>query len=372
MVTAGCAAALTNATAACIAGADPEKMQRLPYLSGLKNEVIMPRSSRNVYDHAVRMLGVRIVEVDTREQFVAALSEKTAMVCVLAGPSDKFLEQIAAPARERGVPILVDAAAEHLTIPNVHLQRGATMAAYSGGKCIRRPQCAGLLLGPKDLLQAAWLNSAPHHAFGRSLKVGKEEIMGMLAAVEMLTKRDHDAERKTWESWLAHIAGRASKVPTVQTQVLQPEGLSNRSPRLRISWDAAKVGINGAQLEKVLYEGEPRIILGGSSGGGRRAPGGESSITIMPYMMIPGDEKVAAERILAVLSKPPRQEPEPAPGAPTSVAGQWDLQVQFVRGAADHGLFLEQEGANLTGTHKGDLLAGDGLDGIEPAAVEKP
>ncbi len=106
------------------------------------------------------------------------------------------------------MPVLVDAAAEILTIkPNVHLQRGATAVAYSGGKCIRGPQAAGLLLGEKSLLQAAWINSAPHHAFGRSLKVGKEEIMGMLAAVEMWVKRDHKAEWAMWESWLTPDLG---------------------------------------------------------------------------------------------------------------------------------------------------------------------
>ncbi len=367
IVTAGCAAALTHATAASIAGADPEKMQRLPYLAGLKSEVIMPRSSRNVYDHAIRMLGVKIVEVETRDQYIAALSEKTAMTCLLAGPSDKFLEQIAGVSREKGVPILVDAAAERLTIPNVHLQRGATMVAYSGGKCIRGPQCAGLLLGPKDLLQAAWLNSAPHHAFGRSLKVGKEEILGMLAAVEMWVKRDHDAEWKAWESWLAHIAEKAAQVPTVRTEVLQPQGLSNRAPRLRISWDAARVGLHADELEKILYESDPRIVLGGSTGSRRSTA--ESSITIMPYMMIPGDEKVVAARLHEVLSKPPQKSSPPPETAPVSLAGQWNVRLEFVRGSADHGFFLEQDGDTLTGAHRGDILTGDLRGSVEGSAV---
>ncbi|MEK7405658.1 MAG: DegT/DnrJ/EryC1/StrS family aminotransferase [Acidobacteriota bacterium] len=209
IVTAGCAAALTHATAACIAGSDPEKLQRLPDLRGLKSEVIAPRYSRNVYDHAIRMLGVKIVDVENKEQLEGAINPRTAMIMVLAGSGDRGplgLDVIAAIASPKGVPILVDAAAERLTIPNVHLQRGATMVAYSGGKCIRGPQCAGLLLGPKPLLQAAFINSAPHHAFGRSMKVGKEEIVGMLAAVEMWVKRDHDAEWKQWENWLASIS----------------------------------------------------------------------------------------------------------------------------------------------------------------------
>ncbi|MCW5980828.1 MAG: aminotransferase class V-fold PLP-dependent enzyme [Bryobacteraceae bacterium] len=360
MVTAGCAAALTHATAACIAGADPEKLQRLPNLAGLKSEVIMPNYSRNVYDHAVRMLGVRTVTVSNIDECRAAFNDKTAMVMLLAGPNDEGpfgTEAVCRVAHERNVPVIVDAAAEHLVIPIPHLQRGADMVAYSGGKCIRGPQCAGLLLGRKDLLQAAWLHSAPHHAFGRSLKVGKEEIMGMLAAVEAWVKRDHQAEWKRWESWLDEIAAKVKKVDGVTTEVLQPEGLSNRSPRLRIRWDAARLGIFGTEAEKNLIEGDPRIILGGASGD--RRWGGDSSITIMPYMMNPGDAAIAGERIRAVLANPPKHDaPRPA-GPPAQIAGQWDVKLDFLLGSADHGLVFEQEGDRIVGTHTGDILSGD-------------
>jgi L-seryl-tRNA(Ser) seleniumtransferase len=361
IVTAGCAAALTHATAACIAGADPEKMQRLPYLTGLKSEVIMPRYSRNVYDHAVRMLGVRVVEVNTPEELAAAFNARTAMVMILAGGGDTGplgTEPVSRMAKQKGVPVIVDAAAEHLTIPNVHLQRGADMVAYSGGKCIRGPQCAGLLLGPRNLLQAAWLNSAPHHAFGRSLKVGKEEIMGMLAAVEMWVKRDHEAEWKQWESWLNNISRSVTKVEGVTTEVLQPRGLSNRSPQLRIQWKAEKLGITGQEVFDVLYEGNPRIILAGSSGD--RLSDRPSSVTIMPYMMMPGDDKIAAEKLYAVLAKPPRiQPPERTSGTPANVAGQWQFHLEFVRGEADHVVVFEQKDNQLVGTHSGDILSGD-------------
>jgi D-glucosaminate-6-phosphate ammonia-lyase len=362
IVTAGCAAALTHATAACIAGADPEKMQRLPNLAGLKNEVIMPRYSRNVYDHAVRMLGVRTVEVSTPAELDAAINPKTAMIMILAGPGETGplgTEPVAAVAKARGVPLIVDAAAERLTFPNIHLQRGATMVAYSGGKCLRGPQCAGVLLGRKDLLQAAWLNSAPHHAFGRSLKVGKEEIMGMLAAVEMWKKRDHEAEWKQWESWLAHIAARVAQVSGVTTEVLLPQGLSNNAPRLRINWDGGKLGITGQEVEKLVYTTEPRMVLSDSNG--TRRTGAENSwVTIMPYMMMPGDEKVAAERLYAVLSKPPRIDIPATGGAPAANAGgQWEAHLEFVCGSADHTLVFEQQGTELVGTHTGDLLAGD-------------
>lgn len=368
IVTAGCAAALTHATSACIAGADPEKLQRLPYLDGLKSEVIAPTYSRNVYDHAIRMLGVRIVEVDNLEQYEAAFNPRTAMVMVLAGPGDSGplgLEPIAKIANQKGVPVMVDAAAEDLTIPNVHLQRGATIVGYSGGKCLRGPQCAGLLLGRKDLLQAAWLHSAPHHAFGRSLKVGKEEIMGMLAAVEMWVKRDHAAEWKQWESWLDTISRRVTKVDGVTTEVLQPGGLSNRAPRLRIKWDGAQVGIYGREVEKLLLDGEPRIGFGGASG--EASGNAASTITIMPYMMSPGDDKVVAEKLYAVLSKPPKiDRPSPPSGEPAVVAGQWQAHLDFFLGGADHTFIFEQQGSDLVGTHRGDILSGD-LRGVVEA-----
>ena len=359
LVTAGCAAAITHATAACIAGADPEKLQRLPYLDGLKDEVIMPRYSRNVYDHAARMLGVRIVEVDSPAELEDALGARTAMVMILAGPGDDGplgVGPVSDAAHRRGVPVFVDAAAEHLMIPNPHLGRGADMVAYSGGKCIRGPQCAGLLLGRKDLLQAAWLHSAPHHAFGRSMKVGKEEVMGMLAAVEHWVKRDHEGEWRQWEAWLATISDHVTSIPGVTAEVLQPAGLSNRSPRLRIRWDSQRLGITGAEIEKRLFEGDPRIVLGGATGD--RRGGGESSATVMPYMMNPGDAKVVGERFHALLRNPPPAPPPAPAGPPVPIAGQWDFHLDFVYGSADHSVVFEQAESDLVGTHTGDIVAG--------------
>ena len=146
-------------------------------------------------------------------EFEAALGPRTALIYVMAGPradeSPLSVKAMAPIAKAKGVPILVDAAAEILTVPNVHLQNGATLVGYSGGKCLRGPQTGGLLLGRKDLVRAAWVHSAPHHGFTRSLKVGKEDAIGMLMAVEMWVTRDHDAEWKRWSGWLDHIAQRA-------------------------------------------------------------------------------------------------------------------------------------------------------------------
>src|SRR5258707_1151750 len=237
MISSGCSAGLTHATAACVAGGNPDLHVRIPNLSGFaKDEVIIPRHSRNVYDAAVRAVGVRVVEVTTPAELEAALGPRTALVYILASPdadeSALPTKLVASIAQPRGVPVLVDAAAEILTVPNVHLQSAASLVGYSGGKCLRGPQAPGMLLGRKDLVKAAWVHSAPHHGYSRGYKVGKEEAIGMLMAVEMWMKRDHDAEWKTWTSWLDSVGKRVSAIPGVTTTIVQPKGLSNRMPSL--------------------------------------------------------------------------------------------------------------------------------------------
>ena len=166
-------------------------------------------------------------------------------------------------AKKKNIPVFTDAAAEMLTVPNTYLQRGSTFVGYSGGKCLRGPQCAGLILGRKDLLQAAWVSSAPHHGHGRTMKVGKEEMLGLLAAVEMWVQRDHKKEDEIWTQWMQTIADRVTKIDGVTAAVRQPRGLSNHSPGLSINWDAAKLGITGEEVSNILWTTEPRIALGG-------------------------------------------------------------------------------------------------------------
>ena len=263
------------------------------------------------------MLGVKLVIVHDKAELEAAFNERTAMVYILAGPGDDGplgTRVVAEAARRRNVPVLVDAAAEILTIkPNVHLERGANAVAYSGGKCIRGPQAAGLLLGDKSLLQGAWINSAPHHAFGRSVKVGKEEIMGMLAAVEMWVKRDHKAEWAQWEALARphrhqrEARGRRHR----QDHASRPPIFPTARPNCMIQWDGAKLGITGQEVGKIVLDTEPRIVVARASGA---RPGNmASTIGIVPYQMMPGDEKVVADRLYALLSKPPKIENPPAP-----------------------------------------------------------
>ncbi|MDE2810159.1 MAG: aminotransferase class V-fold PLP-dependent enzyme, partial [Gemmatimonadota bacterium] len=196
LITNGCAAALCQVTAACVAGTDHEKMARLPDTTGMKNQVIVQPSHRHVYDHAVRMVGVEMVEVETLAELNAALSDRTAMLLVFGDAAERgpiSVADMAAAGLRHGVPTFVDAAAERPDAPNWYLEQGADAVAYSGGKCLRGPQASGLVLGRKELLQAAFLNGAPHHALGRPMKAGKEEIMGLLAAVEQWVVRDHAA-----------------------------------------------------------------------------------------------------------------------------------------------------------------------------------
>jgi len=366
IVTAGCAAAMTHVTSACLVGTDPERMQQIPNLHGLKSEVVIPRYSRNVYDHAIRMLGVKVVTVEDASKLEEAFNDRTALAYVLAGPGDEGpmgTKVVAEIAKRHGVPLLVDAAAEDLTIPNIHLQRGATVVTYSGGKILRGPQCAGLALGDKNLLQAAWANSAPHHAFGRSLKVGKEEIMGMLAAVEMWVRRDHKAEWAMWQSWLDTITSRVTKIAGVTTRIEMPDSLSNNAPTLVIEWDGSKLGITGEEISKQLYETEPRVIL--AEARGSRPHSMASGVWVMPYMMTPGDDKIAADRLFNALSKPPKIDmPPEAKGEPVVVAGRWDAIIEYQRGTAQHMLTFEQQGAQLTGTHQGEIVSGDLRGGV--------
>ena len=360
MVSSGCSAALTHATAACVAGGNPDLHVRIPHLDGFaRDEVIIPTHSRNVYDAAVRAVGVRIVEVSTAEELEAAFGPRTAMIYIFAGPqADKgplSTQTIARMANQRRVPVLVDAAAEVLTVPNVHLQNGATLVAYSGGKCIRGPQTAGLLLGRKDLVQAAWVHSAPHHGFGRSMKVGKEEAVAMLMAVEMWMKRDHKAEWTRWLSWLDTIAKQVSTVDGVTTSVTETTELSNRTPSLVIQWDPKRRGITGAAIARLLLEGEPRIATPGG-----RDRDGQSSISITPYMMAAGEEKVVAERLHAILSNRPKQDAPARTAAPAAdLTGQWDVRIEYAANTSSHALHVKQVGNRLEGTHQGDFVSRD-------------
>ncbi len=358
MVSSGCAAGVKHITAACVTGGSPERLIRIPDLTGFeKTEVIIPRYSRQHYDHAVRNIGVKIVTVSTAAELEKAISSKTAMIYLTSGTpgaaSDTgqplSLEVIASIAKPKNIPILMDAAAESLTIPPVHLKRGADVVAYSGGKTIRGPQSAGLMLGNKNILLAAWQASAPHHGPGRDNKLDRDEIVGMVAAVEDWLVRDHEGEWKRWLSWLKVISDKVSTINGISTKIVEPTNLNNKYPVLHIIWDPQKYPVTGYEIAEEVGRSKPRIALGN-----RDEADGTTSIQITPGHMQAGEEKIVADRLYEVLSK--KRNPKPEMAAPiANLSGRWDVEVQYSLSTSQHSFVIEQDGNWIQGTHKGDL-----------------
>lgn len=380
IVSAGCAAAMKHATAACVTGGNPEKLIRIPDLTGFeKREVIIPQNSRNAYDHAVRNVGVDVITVETEEEFKLALSSRTAMIYLLASRTGPLgLKNVAKMAGEYDVPVLVDAAAEDLTVPNAHLRDGATMVCYSGGKALRGPQCAGLLLGPKNLMQAAWQASSPHHGPGRDNKVGREEMMGMLAAVEAWVKIDHEAEWETWLTWLDTIDRRVSDINGIRTVIKEPTipgmshpgalaPISNHSPRLEINWDPDKFHITGSELAERMARTRPRIVVGSGTDDNT----GSTYVSVTAWMMQPDDAPVVADRIHELLTEErnPKSSEMDAPAA--TLTGRWKVNMQYYAGQSEHVFYIEEQDKNwIEGAHQGDFTTRDIAGTVEGRAVK--
>lgn len=358
ITTTGCAAAICLATVACIAGTDVEKCQALPYTKK-KDQVVIPTHSRNPYDIGVRMSGVEIIEVNSPEEFRDKLSDRTAMVYILSGPQSTSgpmsISVLCGIAKEKNVPVFVDAAAEEPVKPNIHLAAGASLVGYSGGKCMRGPQSSGMLIGNKELCKAAYYQAAPHHCYGRALKCSKEEAMGLLAAVRQWYKRDHAAEQAQWLAWMQHIADKLKGIPNVTADVLPAQqDLSNRCATLRVHWDATKVGITGTELSARLDTGNPRIALLGAQG--HRPDMMESSIGVTSYMMEAGQEKIIADALYEALTKPgSHPNPSMPAGAPASIQGTWAVTIHYLRGTGEQKFVLEQQGNDVTGEHHGEI-----------------
>ena len=343
LVTCGSAAALTLATAACVAGNDPVKILRLPETDGWVNRVIMLKNQRFSYDQAIRMVGTHIVEIETMADLDAALTEPVAMIAVLGtqeAESKVRLEDLVARAKPRGIPVMVDAASEHIEKPSSYLVRGADMVIYSGGKFLRGPQTSGLLLGRKDLIQAAWRNASPHQGAARGMKVSKEDVIGVLAALEVwFEHRDPAAELARWNADVVTIAGRIA-LPGVSTEVIPPKGVV-RVPRLVVRWDAAKYGFDGETVRLRLLDGDPRVMLDDM------APTA-NSIEIDPFGLQPGEAEQVGRAIAAVLSAPVAA--KAAAAVPKlDVSGAWDVQVSFLHGERSHRLTLRQQGGTIAG-----------------------
>lgn len=297
MVTAGAASALTLGTAACMTGTNQQFIRRLPDTTGMKTEVIIQKSHRYGYDHAIRNCGIRFVEVVTREELERAINERTVMMLFFnaADPSGQIkVAEFAELGKKNRIPTLNDAAADVPPAENLskYIKLGFDLVTFSGGKGLCGPQSAGLLLGRKDLIQAARLNSSPNSdSIGRGMKVSKEELLAMMVAVESYLKRDHQAEWREWEKRVKLIADSVSTVRGVTTEKYVPE-IANQVPHLRIRWDQTALKIKPAEVVRQLRDGEPSIEL---------VPGGRGQLGVAVWMLQPGEAQIVARRLRQIL-----------------------------------------------------------------------
>lgn len=306
MVTGGAEAGLLLATAACMAGTDPIKIERLPDSNGMKNEAIIHRAHRNGYDHAIRAAGATVVEVGYGHgtipyQLEAAFTERTALVMYLASPWASRgalpLAQTCAIAHRHDIPVLVDAAA--MLPPPENLTRfiaeGADLVTFSGGKGLRGPQSSGILAGRADLIRAALANGSPNHSVGRAAKAAKEDIVGLIVALERYLRLDHAAEMARWEAQAEYMLERLDGLPGVEARLLY-DGREHTTPRVELRF-APESRIDAHALVLEMEESDPRIYLF-EPNGPSAAP---NSVVINTLTMQPGDEKIVADALRPML-----------------------------------------------------------------------
>ena len=299
MVTAGCWSALVLGTAGVLTGMDPKKIAQLPVLDGIKSEVLVQKTHNSGYVHALTNTGVKIVEVETPEDVDKAVNSKTAMMWFLnyAGPDGKIQDkEWVALGKKHNIPTMIDMAADATPVENLWKfnDMGFDLVCISGGKGIRGPQSAGILMGRKDLIAAARLNAPPRGGnIGRGMKVNKEEILGMYVALDKFINLDHPKLWKSWEDRVALMAAAAGKINGVTTSISVPP-VANRTPTLNISWDIKKVKFTKEEFQDKLRKGEPSIeVMGGK----------DNSINITSWNLQPGQEKIVAKRLKEELGK---------------------------------------------------------------------
>ncbi len=353
MVSSGAAGAVTCGAAACVAGGDPEKMQKLPDTSGMKNECVVPKWSRSYYDHAVRAVGIRMIEVETLRDLDDAFGPRTALghgqANMLDGGNSFSLRQFTDACRKRGVPVLIDAAADLPLRPNPYIDAGADLVATSGGKILRGPQTSGILFGRRNLVLAAWQASSPHITFGRSIKVSKEEIVGVAMAVEALfSTRLRDAEDKEWLSWFEYVKAKLDQIPAVTAKIVMPKARSYY-PTLQIDWDPNRIGLENWELGKRLLDGKPRIMT--------HAEGEGHGFVLRPAAMYPGEYKIVADRLYEEFRKAPGPKPKPEMKAPAAnLTGQWEIDISFLASATRWRIHLDHNGHELAGSYSSPVV----------------
>jgi len=300
MVTSGAAGALTAGTAGCLTGKDQSRIVRLPDLTGMKSEVLIQKSHRYGYDHAVRACGIRMVEVETADEFERAVSDRTAMALFFndADPRGKInAEEFVRLGKKHNVPTFNDAAADVPPVTNLkkYTKMGFDLVTFSGGKGMCGPQSAGLLLGRKDLIEAARLNTSPYSdSVARGMKVNKEEMVGMLVALELFVNRDHEAESREWDRRVDVIRKAAEKVKSVSSDV-EVLPIANHTPHLKLRWDQNVVKITPPEAMKQLRAGTPSIEACPATN--------REELVFTVWMLQKGEAEVVAKRVAEVLKK---------------------------------------------------------------------
>ena len=309
LVTSGAAGALTVGTAACITLGNKPAIESIPTdMAGLKNEVIVQKAHRYDYDHALRNCGIRYVQVETMDEYEKAFTDKTVMTHFFnAADGGKISrEDWIRVAHKHGVPCFNDAAADVPPISNLwnYTQMGFDLVTFSGGKGLRGPQCTGLLLGRKDLIDAAKQNNSPRsNTVGRGLKVAKEEIVGLVAAVDWFLSQDDAKLEVEFQKRADLIAAKVKTLPTVKAQSFIPE-IANHVPHLLITYDQNRIKISATEVLQKMREGNPRVELNPGTGGAPASaglPGGPNSIIVGVWMLQPGEDAIVANRLHEVL-----------------------------------------------------------------------
>jgi L-seryl-tRNA(Ser) seleniumtransferase len=298
-VTAGCFSALILGTAGVLTGMDRKKVAQLPNLDGMKSEIISQKSHNNGYIHALTDTGAKIIEVETVEELENAINEKTAMMWFLnwaANDGQISDKEWVALGKKHNIPTMNDIAADVPPVENLwkYNDMGFDLVCISGGKAMRGPQSAGVLMGKKELIAAARLSAPPRAiTIGRGMKVNKEEILGMYVAIDKNINMDWEKEWKIWEDRISNIENAAKEINGVKTNVFVPP-ISNHTPTLHISWDINKVKVSRNEFQERLRKGSPSIETKGS---------GDDTIVITVFMLKPGQDKIVASRIAEELNK---------------------------------------------------------------------
>jgi len=297
LVTSGAAAAIESGLAGILTGDNEAFIRQIPDLTGMKSEVIIQKSHRNPFDHQLRSTGIKLIEIETRDELRQAVNDRTAMMHFsnFANASGQIkVDEWVQLAKQYNIPCMNDAAAD--TPPVSHLwdytNMGYDLVTFSGGKAMRGPQCAGLLIGRKELVANALLNNCPHEdTIGRSQKVGKEEILGMVKALEVYLREDHDALAREWQSRLEGISRELTRVPGVSTEFFTPD-VANHVPHMRIMWDS-RIALEPKEASKLLRSSKPSIAIGGGEG----KPG----LSMCSFMLQTGEDKIVAQQLSRIL-----------------------------------------------------------------------